>query len=132
MDYIADAIPRILEREKSDEVFTQSEIDEMYVKFNEIPKPEIDYYGSETIAGRIVAMALIVHKIDPSTIEGKPLEEKLIKEEFEYGFMGKHEKCRKCDSEMLGRIHSYPPYCDSTYEEWSCPVCGKGGWGSSI
>lgn len=132
MDYIAEAIPKILEREKSDEVFTQSEIDAMHVKFDGIPKDEMDYNGPETIAGRIVAIALMMHKIDPSTIDGKPLEAKLIKEGYKYGFWDKHEKCRKCGSEMLGRMHSYPPYCDSTYEEWSCPVCGKGGWGSSI
>jgi hypothetical protein len=132
MDYIAKAIPIILKREKSDEVFTQSEIDEMHAKFNGISKPEMDYNGPETIAGRIVAMCLMMRKIDPSTINGKPLEAELIKEEFEYGFMGKREQCHKCDSEMMGRIHSYPPHCDSTYEEWSCPVCGKGGWGSSI
>ena len=132
MDYIAKAIPIILKREKSDEVFTQSEIDEMHAKFNGIPQPEMDYHGPEDIAGRIVSIALMMHKIDPSTIKGKPFEEKLIKGGFKYGFWDKREKCRKCDSEMLGRMKSYPPYCDSTYEEWSCPVCGKGGWSASI
>lgn len=132
MDYIANAIPIILKREKTDEVFTQSEIDEMHAKFNGIPTSEMDYNGPEDIAGRIVAMCLMMHKIDPSTIEGKPLEAKLIEEGFKYGFWNKHEKCGKCGSEMMGRIKAYYPYCDSTYEEWSCPVCGKGGWGSSV
>lgn len=133
MDYIAEAIPIILKREKTDEVFTQSEIDEMHITFDQrVLTPEGEFCGPITIAERVVAIALMMHKIDPSTIEGKPLEEKLIKEEFEYGFMDRHEKCGKCGSEMMGRIHSYPPYCDSTYEEWSCPVCGKGGWGASI
>lgn len=133
MDYIADAIPRILKREETDEVFTQSEIDVMHVEFDERMKSgEGTVACPETIAGRVVAIALMMHKIDPSTIEGKPFEEKLIREEFEYGFMDKHEECGKCGSEMMGRIKAFYPYCDSTYEQWSCPVCGKGGWSSSV
>jgi len=133
MDYIANAIPIILEREESDEIFTQSEIDAMHVKFDERMKSgEGTVADPETIAGRVVAMCLITRTIDPSTIDGKPLEAKLIADGFRYGFWNKHEKCHKCGSEMMGRIKSYYPHCDSTYEEWSCPVCGKGGWGSSI
>jgi hypothetical protein len=134
MDYIAKAIPVIMKRDNyMDVVFRQDEIDEMHVQFDERMKSgEGTICDPDTIAGRVVAIALMMRKIDPSTIEGKPHEANLIKEEFEYGFMGRHEECGKCGSEMMGRIHAYPPYCDSTYEEWSCPVCGKGGWGSSI
>jgi hypothetical protein len=56
----------------------------------------------------------------------KPHEIRLIKAGYVYGFIGKHEKCEKCGAEMLGQIKSYPPYCDSTYEQWHCPVCDFG------
>lgn len=34
--------------------------------------------------------------------------------------------CKECGSELLRRVKSYPPYCDSTYEEFLCPNCGAG------
>lgn len=134
MDYIAEAIPIILERDDyPDVVFSKDEIDEMHVTFDERMKSgEGTVACPETIAGRVVAMCLIMRKIDPSTIEGKPLEAKLIKDGFKYGFWNKRENCGKCGSEMMGRIKAFYPYCDSTYEQWSCPVCGKGGWSSSV
>ena len=53
-------------------------------------------------------------------------EEELKKDGFRYGFIGHHPTCQDCGHEMMGRIKAYPPYCDSTYEEWHCPACGNG------
>jgi len=34
--------------------------------------------------------------------------------------------CKECNTELLRRVKSYAPYCDSTYEEFLCPNCGAG------
>jgi len=37
-----------------------------------------------------------------------------------------HDKCPKCGTEMIRNVKSYPPYCESTYEQHLCPNCGHG------
>ena len=121
MDYI----PKYIEKTKIS--FSKDEIDNMYVKFKErMDSRESTMASEEEIAYRVVEIARIEHKIDPDSIPGKPLEEQCKKDGYVYNFIGRHYGCDKCKTEMMGRIKAYPPYCDSTYEEWKCPKCGYG------
>ena len=90
-----------------------------------------EYADEDTIRSRATSLFKMDRKFDPESIEGLPNLEELKKDGFKYGFLTRHEKCPKCTTEMLGRIKTYPPYCDSSYEEWSCPKCGH-GYGMSV
>jgi hypothetical protein len=121
------------EIESADEPISDSEIDFLQVEYaSRCMSGEGQVADQGTIAHRTVSIFLMCRKIDPSTIEGKPFEEQHLKNGYVYGFGGSVYTCHKCQSEMMGRIHAYPPYCDSTYEEWACPVCNKGGFGMSV
>jgi len=68
------------------------------------------------------------------SIDGSPLytprtEAELVHARFSPAY--NNQKCGQCGGRMYRAVNSYPPYCDSTFEEFECPVCGY-SWASSI